>query len=195
MGTVLVKGVDNGSMQVISRSVLQDYATKIQYHYIQLPASIWTVYTPLSMGGTGAEFVTEQLVNGIERTYLGYGHASAQYAFAEIDLPEDWNGGNLTVIVNWETTDATTNTCSMRLYGARFSDNATSDVALTTLLQTVTDTNNGAGKRNKSAESAAFTITGTGNHLSLKLNRDITDTLAASVKILGVTLKCIRVLT
>jgi len=163
--------------------------------YINLPARIWTIYNPLSQGGNGAEFITEKLGNGIERTYLGYGYAAAQYAYTELDLPEDWNGGNLTMIVNWETNGADLNTCAMRLYGARFADGATSDVALSTLLQTVTDTNTGAGQRNKSAESSTFTITGTGNHLSLMLNRDyVTDTLDADAKILGVTLKCIRTL-
>jgi hypothetical protein len=164
-------------------------------HYIDLEADKWTVYTPLSMGGTGAEFETEQLGNGIERTYLGFGYASAQYAYLSLKLPADWDGANLTLQMDWETASADGNTCKMELYGARFADAATSDVAISTLLTSIIDTNTGAGQINQSAETSTFTITGTGNRLVLKITRDYTtDTLDADVKILGMVLKCIRTL-
>jgi hypothetical protein len=167
-------------------------------HFERMPAAVWTVYTPLSMGGAGAEFATEKLSNGIERTYLEFGNVSAQNAYLEVDLPEDWDGGDLTAVLSWESVSASTNSIVMHIYGARFADNATSNVALTTELVSITDANNGAGKRNKSAETAVFTITGTGNHLSLKLTRTPgtgADNLAAAAKILGVTFSCTRTLT
>jgi len=166
------------------------------FDYIRLPASAWTVYTPLSMGGTGAELVTEKLSNGIERTYLGYGYATTQYAYLEIDLPEDCaDASNLTIAMQWETVSAAGDTCVMDLYGARFADGSASNVALSTKLATMTDTNTGANQRNKSAETAPFTITGAGKHLSLVLVRDFaTDTLDAQAKILGTVLKIIRTL-
>jgi hypothetical protein len=161
-------------------------------HYIHIPAKDWTVNLPYTVGGTDADFQTEVLSNGIERVYLGYDHTQTLTAYTTIDLPEDWDGGNLTVIIDWETANASLNTCQMLLYGARIADGTTSNVSLS-LLKTVLDTNTGAGYLNKTTESTAFTITGTGNKISLKLVRDYTnDTVADVIKILGVTIKCIR---
>ncbi len=171
---------------------LADKAPATSRDYEVCMAQQWTVYTPTSMGGTDAEFITEVLgTSGIERTYLGYTNGITQHAYLEIEMPDDWDGGNVDFRFNWETASASTNTCIMQLWGLRVADNGTSDAALSQLAS-VTDTNNGAGKRNISAYSSDFTISGTGNHLSLMLTRSTSDTLAAAVKILSVTLKYTR---
>jgi hypothetical protein len=170
-------------------------ATKTQYQYIHLPASKWTVNTPLSMGGTGAEYSTETLGNGIERTPLRFGYAASQYAYCtDLDMPEDWDGGALEMFMDWETTAADTSTNVMLVYGARVADGSDNDVDLSDLLFTLTDTNTGAGYRNKSAAVALASITGTGNHIPLKLTRDYsTSTLKAEIKFMGVWIRCIVV--
>jgi hypothetical protein len=162
------------------------------HDYEVVMAQRWTVYTPKSMGGTDAEFITEVLsTSGIERTYLGYTNGITQHAYLEIEMPDDWDGGNVDFRFNWETTSASANTCIMQLWGLRTATGGTSDAALTQLAS-VTSTNAGAGLRNVSSFSSNFTISGSGNHLSLMFTRSTGDTLAAAVKILSVTLKYIR---
>jgi hypothetical protein len=146
------------------------------------------------MGGTGAELITEKLSNGVERTYLGYGDASAQYAYAIVKMPPDWNGGNLKLQLDWETTVATAAAIKMDITGDRIADAGTSNVALTTALISITDTNTGANLENQSAETADFTIAGSGNKIRLRLSRDITDALTADIKVLDLTLNYIRTL-
>jgi hypothetical protein len=167
-------------------------ASTTQYKYIPLPADSWRVGPPPSEGGTGATLIQEPLTNGIERVYLGFTHTAAQNAYCIFNMPENWNGGNLTLVHEWETASADGNTCEMEIYGDRIGDNETSDVALSTLLTSITDTNNGAGKNNKSAETGTFMIAGTGKKIRLRMTRDYTtDTLEAAIKSFGLVLKCI----
>jgi hypothetical protein len=172
---------------------VKSLASKTQYQYIYIPAKDWTIYTPLSMGGTGAEFLTEKLSNGPERTYLGFGDASAQYAYISLKMPVDWDGGNLTLAMDWESTTATAAAIKLDVTGDRLADGGTPNVALTTALVSITDTNTGANKENQSAETAAFTIGGTGYKVRLRISRDITDAFTGDLKVLGLMLKCIVV--
>ena len=111
------------------------------HDYEVVMAQRWTVYTPKSMGGTDAEFITEVLpTSGIERTYLGYTNGITQHAYLEIEMPDDWDGGNVDFRFNWETTSASANTCIMQLWGLRTATGGTSDAALTQLAS-VTSTN------------------------------------------------------
>ncbi len=191
-GNLLMYVGTSGKVAADSGILATSRAPNPFHDYEVVMAQRWTVYTPKSMGGTDAEFITEVLAtSGIERTYLGYTNGITQHAYLEIEMPDDWDGGNVDFRFNWETTSASANTCIMQLWGLRTATGGTSDAALTQLAS-VTSTNAGAGLRNVSSFSSDFTISGSGNHLSLMFTRSTGDTLAAAVKILSVTLKYIR---
>ena len=82
----------------------------LKYDYINFDESNFVVYTPLSQGGTGAELSTEQLSNGIERVIYTFDHSHLQQVFFSADMPPEWDGGNVTFEMFWETADANLNT-------------------------------------------------------------------------------------
>jgi hypothetical protein len=158
-----------------------------QYQYIPILAKDFKV-----AAAEAGFWDTDALSNGIPEVRMTYTHSEAHNAYASVIMPQDWDGGNLTIFPIWKTASADGNTFILDVYAARFADNETRDVALTTKVATMTDTNNGAGKVNQGPETSAFTITGTGKTIELKLTRDYaTDTLAADVLLLGVMIKCI----
>ena len=162
----------------------------LKYDYINFDESNFVVYTPLSQGGTGAELSTEQLSNGIERVIYTFDHSHLQQVFFSADMPPEWDGGNVTFEMFWETADANLNTFKANIYGARIAAGTTSNVALTTLLVSITDTNTGAGFRNESAETTPFSITGSGNHIDFMMNRDyVSDTIVSLVKMFRFRMK------
>jgi hypothetical protein len=135
---------------------------------------------------------TDELPNGFPQIRMKYTHTEAHACFAEVQMPEDWDGGDLTIADTWKTPSADLNTFALDVYAVRIADGDTDDVAITTKVATITDTNTGAGKNNQSAESSAFTITGTGKKIRFRFVRDYgTDTIEDFVNLLEVMIKCI----
>ena len=112
-------------------------------------------------------------------------------------LPSDWNGGNLTAIIDWLTTGAdTTNKTKFILTARRYANGTNLATALTTGVTTAEQASAGAGYLNLMTETATFTVTGTGNWIVWSLTRVApagTD-LNATVRVLGIKIKFIRTL-
>lgn len=153
------------------------------------------VLTPLAMGGDGADLGHERLTNGFERWFVQFGYTTAQYACAEVLLPDGYTDSSLTITADWETESSTLGTCVLNVYGELIDDNDLSSVALTSPIATVTDTNNGAGRRNVST-ATAINPAGSGNRLMLRITRDYgTDTIEDDIKIIGLCIKGTKVIT
>jgi hypothetical protein len=134
---------------------------------------ITAVYdNPVEMGGTGADIGYQKMGNGIVGTYLGYRTTPTQYAFFEGVLDKDWDASSLTAILRWYTTSPSTNQVVWKLYGARYSNGATRDMTLSTLLATIAQSNQGALYQNVSAETSAFSLNGSDRNFVLMLTRD-----------------------
>ena len=164
---------------------------------IRLPASeiAQNIMTPLSMGGDGADVGKERLSNGFERWFVQFGYTDDQYACAEVLLPDGFTDDSLTITVDWETESSTLGTLVLEVYGELIDDNDLSSVALTSPIATVTDTNNGAGRRNVSA-ATALNPAGSGNRLLLRITRDYgTDTIEDDIKIVGIAVQGTKVIT
>jgi hypothetical protein len=136
-------------------------------------------------GGDGADLGHERLSSGFERWYAGFGYTTAQYACAEVALPDGFADDSLTITVDWETESSTLGTCVLSVYGELIDDNDLSSVALTSPIATISDTNNGAGRRNVSA-ATTINPAGSGNRLLLRITRDYsTDTSRTISKFSG----------
>ena len=127
---------------------------------------------PPTMGGTGATIGYQKMSNGIVNAYLEFQNDTAQYLFLEGVFDKDWDETNLTGILRWYTTSADTNQVIWKLYGIRYTDGATRDLTVNTLLATITQSNQGALYQNVTTETSAFTLAGTGRNFILMLTRD-----------------------
>lgn len=156
-------------------------------HYEAIPASKFRV--PLA---SSSQYETDELSNGIVRTRFRLTAGGSYVAYARVDLPDDWNGGNMYLRVKWSTDDTNLNGISLPVYGVLIGDGDDEDVAVTDLVTTITDTNTGAGKENMSAWTSAFTMTGSAKRtIVLKIGRG-SDALASYVDLLEVDFECIR---
>jgi hypothetical protein len=112
-------------------------------------------------------------------------------------MPSDWNGGNLTAVIDWLTTGAdTTNKTKFIITARRYANSTNLATALTTGVTTAEQASAGAGYLNLMTETASFTVTGTGNWIVWSLTRVApagTD-LDATVRVLGIKIKYIRTL-
>jgi hypothetical protein len=169
---------------------------------VKIKSSIkWSAITalydlPIEMGGTGADIGYQKMTNGIINAYLEYRNSNTQYAFFEGVFDKDWDGANLTAIIRWYTTSASTNNVQWKLYGARYTDGASRDMTLSSLLATITQANQGALAQNVTTETSTFTLTGTGRNFVLMLTRTSggSDTLAANARFVNMEIYDIRTL-
>ena len=171
-------------------------ATALARHKIDWTAITALYDLPIEMGGTGADIGYQKMGNGIVNAYLEYRNSNTQYAFFEGVFTKDWDGANLTAIIRWYTTSGTGNNVQWKLYGARYTDGSTRDMTLSTLLATITQTNQGALAQNVTTETSTFTLTGTGRNFVLMLTRTSggADTLAANARFLSMELYDTRTL-
>lgn len=131
-----------------------------------------------------------ELSNGLNYVYGEYSYTAYNILQWMITLPVELAAATFTIAVEWLTTSASANTVYWDIYGVRVGNGTTRDIDLLSKnLVTVTDTNTGASYTNWSDESAAVTITGTGNTVHLQVSRDYTtDTLDAEARLLSVRL-------
>ena len=170
------------------------------FQYIPIPAKDWVAYTPLSESGDACIYETSQRSNGPAQVQLVYASTLAgastigkENAYARVSMPRDWDGGLLTASMVTETTVASTaKTISFMIYGKRIGDGGTADVALSTSIITITDTNTGAELENHSAESTQFGVDGTGGDIRLRLTCNSSDhDSTTKIKFHQLMLKCI----
>jgi len=193
---VTTLGADDTTVPT-SKAVIDSRASK------SLPSSIkWTAITalydlPPTMGGTGATIGYQKMTNGIVNAYLEFQNDVTQYAFFEGVFDKDWDTANLTAILRWYTTSADVNQVVWKLYGIRYTDAASRDIAVSTLKATITQSNTGALFQNVTTETAAFTLAGTGRNFVLMLTRDYaaeSPSLAAYARFLNLEIYNTRVL-
>jgi hypothetical protein len=170
------------------------------FQYIAIPAKDWVAYTPLSESGDACIYETSQRTNGPAQVQLVYASTLAglstigkENAYARVSMPRDWDGGLLTASMVTETTVASTSkTISFKIYGKRIGNAGIANVALSTSVITLTDTNEGADLENHSAESTQFGVDGTGADIRLRLTCNSSDhTSTTKIKFHQLMLKCI----
>jgi hypothetical protein len=122
--------------------------------------------------------------------YGEYAAGGDEYLQWITEMPAGWDGVNLTLIIDWLTTSATTNYVKWELYAKRFTNAVTLNTALASVT-TVEDQNNGASYLNSTTETAAFTVTGTGNFVVFALTRiaPTGTTLAAAARVINMQIK------
>jgi len=112
-------------------------------------------------------------------------------------LPSDYDGGTVTFNVVWTCQNASTNSAVFGLSAVCWGDGDALDATNGTAV-TIADANNGNEMMNKTAESSALTIGGTpsaGKKVLFSVYRssgDASDTLAATVRLLDVTITYTR---
>lgn len=145
----------------------------------------------IAAGATYANYVYIEFAKNASTT------VGAQFIQWATCMPSDWNGGNLTAVIDWLTTGAdTTNATKFILTARRYANATNLATALTTGVTTAEQASAGAGYLNLMTETAAFTVTGSGNWIVFSLTRVApagTD-LNATVRVLGMKIKYIRTL-
>lgn len=141
-----------------------------------------------------ASYRTVILPNGIPEIIVGFVDTdSLPEAYARIPMPIGWNGGNLTLVANWMTTSATLGAVKLDFSMIRVGDGENANIALnaTSVITSITDTNTGSYYENQSAETATFTLTGSGKNIALLVKRDntVASNLAAEIWLTGLRLK------
>ncbi len=140
----------------------------------------------------------ETAVNGNCYQYGGFSATTTNRMQWNNAIPSGWNNGNLTAKVYWTSTSATQNgDVKWDLFAYAFADTVALDTALPSVVS-VTDTLSTNDVMQVSAETATFTITGTGKFNILEVQRDYddaADTLDDKAQILGVEIKYVRTQT
>ena len=151
----------------------------------QLWISSWK---PTLTNGCGARSQIEIGTNKNVYDYAPFDPSTAEYAYANVAMPDDYTGG--AVYAKFYFTHPTgTGTVKFKLSGVGVVNDGTLDVAQGTAVG-VTTTGGTANDLYISALSAAITPGGTltaGTHINWKIQRDVdNDTLAVDAYLLGV---------
>jgi hypothetical protein len=111
-----------------------------------------------------------------------------------VDMPADWNGGNIIANFLW-TVQSGSGDANWTLDGYRFDNDVALDTALPSIAYKV-DTVITAGDLHVSDATTAAAVTGTGNMVIFKVGRSATsDTLSTTpAQLIGVRLKYIKVI-
>ena len=145
---------------------------------------------PRTTGGCASLAKTEIATSLVNIQTLDFDQTSSEYAQFTISLPKNWNNGTVTATFYW-TAASGSGTVTWGIQGGAYSN----DDALTTALgteQTVTDTLIATNDLHISSATSAITLAGTpadADFLAFQIYRDITDTLSADAKLLGVVIQ------
>ena len=116
--------------------------------------------------------------------------ATATAVQFDVVLPKSWDGGTIKVQLLWGANSASTNTVAWFVRALSISDGDSDDAAFGTAVE-IDDANTGTRQLNRTAESAAITISGSPGDLDLitiEIERDPTDgndNLAATAELRG----------
>ena len=151
-------------------------------------------FKPTLTSGAGYSESIEMGTNKNVYDYLPFDPTSIEYAYANVVMPDDYDGGDITCIFHWLHPATTTNFGVVwGLQGIAITDDGTMDVAQGSMVQT-TDTGGTTSDLYQSIASAAFSIDGTpaaGKLVNFRVSRDPTDgsdTMAVDAYLLGVTI-------
>jgi hypothetical protein len=131
----------------------------------------------------------ETTTNKNNYIYANFTAASSNNTQWIVDMPSDWNGGNIVGNFLW-TTSAGTGTANFTLSGYRFADNINLDTALPLVGYSV-DTVQTVGYMHVSPDTSAAAVTGTGNTIIFKVGRGA-DSLTYPAQLMGVRIKYIK---
>lgn len=148
---------------------------------------------PTTTAGCAEPAVVEAATNDVDYWVLAFDQTTKEYAFWDIVLPGNWDGGTIEAQFYW-TAAAGSGGVRWGLQGRSFGDDDAIDQAWGTA-QEVTDTLLATGDVHVSAFTAAITLAGTpagGEYITLRAYRDPAnagDTLAADARLLAVRLR------
>ncbi|KKL80798.1 hypothetical protein LCGC14_2001160, partial [marine sediment metagenome] len=142
--------------------------------------------------GCAAAAVVEAGTNDVDYWVLDFDKDTDEFAFWNIVMPGNYDGGTITFRVYW-TAASGSGTVVWNLKGRSYADSAAIDQAYTDVGETSTDTLITAGDVHISPESAVVTLNGSpagGEYVQIKVNRDISeDTLTADARLLAIEIE------
>lgn len=141
---------------------------------------------PTVTAGCAAIAQSETTTNDVNYQSLDFDQTSQEHANFTVIMPDDWDALTVTFKAYW-TAASGTGTVKWGLQAISFADDDALDTAWGTA-QVVTDTLLATGDMHISPVSAAITIAGTpatGEPVLFRVYRDISDTLNADAKLIG----------
>jgi len=155
-------------------------------HTQWIPAGAWGTVTT-----NGAEFAELELAtNDIMLQTFNFDTTTSEKVQFWWEPPAEWNAGTITFNAKW-TAASGSGTVIWTLAGHSYSDSDAIDVAIGgTPASTAADTLLTANDMHNTAESGNVTIAGAtkGEAILLQISRDISDTLSADAKLIGVNI-------
>ena len=145
---------------------------------------------PRTTGGCAALAKTEMATSLVNIQSLDFDQTTQEHAQFTISLPKNWNNGTVTATFYW-TAAAGTGDVIWGIQGGAYSNDDALTVALGSA-QTVTDTLIATNDLHISPATSAITLAGTpadADFLAFQIYRDISDTLNADAKLLGVVIQ------
>jgi hypothetical protein len=166
-------------------------ANQTQYAYVTLMSG--SAMIPIT--GPPSNFdQQETTTNKNNFIYANISNAAGQHVQWIVDMPADWDGGNIIANFLWSVQSGSGNV-NWTLSGLRFDNDAAIDAALPLITYKV-DTVITAGDLHVSDATTAAAITGAGNVVIFKVGRSATDDTLAAVpgQLIGVRLKYAKVI-
>lgn len=162
--------------------------------YIAGKQTIWVpaagLISATTSGAASAQIETSS--NGINYKVMDFDGTSRENAHFNVTLPKQWDGGEVTYKVHWESTATDTDSVVFGLEGVAIGDGDSIDAAYGTAVEVTDSAQSAAGKLYISPESSAITIAGTptaGDLCYFRVYRDPTDasdTHAEDARIVGI---------
>lgn len=147
---------------------------------------------PATTSPCATSTTNEAGTNDVDYDTLDFDATSSERAFANVQMPDSYDGGTIQFRIVWLATGGTIGTfVAMDLKGRAFGNNQAIDQADGTLQQ-VQDTLEATSRVFVSAWSAAITLAGVpkgGDYVHFVLSRDIGDNLSVDAKIMGVQIR------
>jgi len=198
-GSVAMTGNLNlSSNKIISLITGTTGDTATNKTYVDTKANL-TQYSYVTLMAGSAMFPTtnppsdfnqwETTTNKNNYIYANFTAGSSNNTQWIVDMPSDWNSGNIVGSFLW-TAASGTGTVNWTLSGYRFADNVNIDTALP-LIGNATDTLQTVGYMHVSPDTGSAAVTGTGNTIIFKVGRS-TDTLTYQAQLIGVRIKYIK---
>jgi hypothetical protein len=171
---------------VVWNASYENKANITQYAYVTLMAgsAMYPTTNPPSNFNQA-----ETTTNKNNYIYANFTASSSNNTQWIVDMPADWNGGNIVGNFLW-TTSAGTGTANWTLSGYRFADNIDLDTALPLIGYSV-DTVQTVNYMHVSPDTSAAAVTGTGNMIIFKVGRGA-DSLTYPAQLMGVRIKYIK---
>ncbi len=155
---------------------------------IWFPAPAWSTRTT-----NGAEYATLELAtNDVMLQSFNFDQTTEEGVGMWWHPPDNWDAGTITFQTYWTAASGTaTNTFICGLSGRSYTNSDALDQAPETGVQTTTDAFITANDMHISAESSAITITNAtvGEAVYLEMTRNISDTMDADCKVIGIRVR------